>query len=293
MQNARTALVTGASTGIGAACVEYLLERGHRVFGSVRQQADADALRDRTHGKAEALLLDVTDEDAIHRAAERLTTTLGEQGLDGLVNNAGIAVAGPLEFVAIHDWRRQLEVNVIGHVAVTQAFLPLLRKARGRIVFMGSVSGRMAVPFLGPYAASKYALEAITDALRRELRPWGMHVAVIEPGVVKTPIWDKSVQAGNEFAASLPPTGRALYGDMLASMKAMISKLARRGAPPVAVAKAVAHALTSTRPKTRYVVGTDAKIQARLLPLIPDRIADALISKAMHLRGANDDSPPT
>ncbi|HEY7923524.1 MAG TPA: SDR family oxidoreductase, partial [Vicinamibacteria bacterium] len=174
----RTALVTGASSGIGAACAARLVRSGWRVLAGVRRKGDAPE-------GTEEVQLDVTDAAQIKAAAD------GVEELHALVNNAGIAIAMPLEFVPLDELRHQLEVNVVGQVAVTQAFLPVLRRARGRIVFVGSIAGRSALPFLGPYAASKHALEAIADSLRVELRPWGIHVAIVEPGSIRTPIWTR------------------------------------------------------------------------------------------------------
>ena len=201
-------VITGASTGIGAACATHLRGLGFRIFGGVRKPEDAERLRS---AGAEPLTIDVTDADSIRSAASQL----GDAPLAGLVNNAGVAVAGPVEFVPIEELRHQLEVNVIGQVAVTQAFLPALRRARGRVVNIGSIGGRVALPLLSPYAASKFALEAITDSLRRELRPWGMHVSIVEPGAVATPIWDKSRAANEEVASRMPPESLELYGKLI------------------------------------------------------------------------------
>ncbi len=176
----KTVLITGASTGIGEACALWLQDRGYRVFAGVRKSTDAEALQQKSKGHLTPVLLDVADEASIREAVQFVLTQ--EPKLEGLVNNAGIAVAGPLEFVPLQELRRVLEVNVVGQVAVTQAFLPLLREARGRVVLMSSISGRVAAPLMGPYAASKFALEAIGDALRRELAPWGIEVSIIEPG---------------------------------------------------------------------------------------------------------------
>src|SRR3954471_14417569 len=167
-------VITGASTGIGATCAAHLSSLGFRVFAGVRKPEDAERAREAGH---EPLTIDVTDPESIRSAVEQV----GDAPLSGLVNNAGIAVAGPLEFIPIDEFRRQLDVNVVGQVAVTQAFLPALRRSRGRVVFVGSIAGRSALPFLGAYAASKFAVEAVTDALRVELRPWGIDVAVVEP----------------------------------------------------------------------------------------------------------------
>ncbi len=267
-------VITGASTGIGAACATHLRGLGFRIFGGVRKPEDAERLRS---AGAEPLTIDVTDADSIRSAASQL----GDAPLAGLVNNAGVAVAGPVEFVPIEELRHQLEVNVIGQVAVTQAFLPALRRARGRVVNIGSIGGRVALPLLSPYAASKFALEAITDSLRRELRPWGMHVSIVEPGAVATPIWDKSRAANEEVASRMPPESLELYGKLIDRIRTETIGLGETGTPPIKVAEAVAHALTASRPKTRYLVGSEAKSRARAAALLPDRVFDALIARTL------------
>ncbi len=257
-------LISGASTGIGRACAEHLDSLGFTVFAGVRKQSDADSLRGAGSGRTQPLMLDVTESESI-ASAMRTVDEASPTGLAGLVNNAGISVGGPLEFVAIDEWRHQLEVNLIGQVAVTQAALPALRKARGRIVNMTSIGGRLASPFLGPYNASKYALEAVTDALRLELRQFGIKVAAVEPGAVATPIWEKGRASAEQATASMPDEAQQLYSAGIAAISKFISLGERSGVPPLEVARAVEHALTASRPKARYVVGRDAKI--RLIPL--------------------------
>ncbi|MEK7693262.1 MAG: SDR family oxidoreductase, partial [Chloroflexota bacterium] len=186
----RSVVITGASTGIGEACALHLDALGWRVFAGVRKGADGEALQRKASARLIPVRIDVTDQASIASACDAVAQELGARGLDGLVNNAGIAVAAPLEFVPIDDLRRQLEINVIGQIAVTQAFLALIRTARGRIVNIGSVSGKLATPFTGPYSASKFAMEALTDALRIELRPWKIEVSIVEPGSIATPIWE-------------------------------------------------------------------------------------------------------
>lgn len=281
--NRKSALITGSSTGIGAACAEYLDALGFTVFASVRKATDADSLRERCSDRLRPVILDVTDEPSVRRAADSVSESLGGAGLDGLVNNAGVAVAGPLEFLPLDDLRRQLEVNVVGQVAVTQAFLPLLRRAKGRIVNMGSISGRVAIPFLGPYSASKFALEALTDALRAELRPLGVQVSVVEPGAIATPIWEKSSSAAMTMTGTLPKDAQSLYGTAFAAMAKVSKRLAGQAIPPARVARVVAHALTARRPRTRYLVGRDARIQAMIWALLPDRLADLVLASAMGL----------
>jgi NAD(P)-dependent dehydrogenase (short-subunit alcohol dehydrogenase family) len=281
--SAPTVVITGASTGIGEACALHLDQLGWRVFAGVRKDADGEALRRKASARLTPVHIDVTDAASIATARETVARELGERGLHGLVNNAGIVVAAPLEFVPIDDLRRQLEVNVIGQIAVTQAFLTLIRTARGRIVNIGSVSGRLATPFTGPYSASKFAMEALTDALRIELRPWKIEVAIVEPGSIATPIWEKGMAEADLMEAKLPAEGHALYDGAIKALRAIADELAKRGIPPAAVAKAVTHALTAKKPKTRYLVGFDASIQAKLAKFAPDRVRDGLIERQLKL----------
>ena len=274
--NRGAVVITGASTGIGRACALHLDELGFQVFAGVRREADGAALRREASERLVPLFVDVTDSAAIATAAEVVAAAVGEAGLAGLVNNAGIAVAGPLEAISIEDLRRQLEVNVIGHVAVIQAFLPLLRRARGRIVNMGSISGRLTTPFTGPYCASKAALEALTAALRMELQPWGLAVSIIEPGVVATPILRKSVNAAEAAVRSLPEHVRELYRPTVATLRQKTAGLGRAATPVGVVARAVAHALTARRPRLRYVVGWDARL-VELVRSVPEWIRERLI----------------
>ncbi len=272
----KTVLITGASTGIGEACALWLQDRGYRVFAGVRKSTDAEALQQKSKGHLTPVLLDVADEASIREAVQFVLTQ--EPKLEGLVNNAGIAVAGPLEFVPLQELRRVLEVNVVGQVAVTQAFLPLLREARGRVVLMSSISGRVAAPLMGPYAASKFALEAIGDALRRELAPWGIEVSIIEPGNIQTPIWRKGIAWGEALKEQLSAEATQLYGGAIDGILRYIRGQDGRGLHPNEVARVVEQALVSARPKTRYVVGRDAKAGALLARLLPDRWVDRFIA---------------
>lgn len=214
------------------------------------------------------VVFDVTDPEAIRHAAARI----GE--LDALVDNAGIAIAAPIEFLPPEELTRQLDVNVVGQVRVLQAFLPALRRSRGRIVLMGSIAGRSALPFLGAYAMSKFALEALADALRIELAPFGMHVAIVEPGTIATPIWSKPQRA----VAELPPEAAELYGERVGKFRRLAAERASGAVPASEVAKAVEHALTAATPKARYIVGPDAKRRARVQRL-PDRLRDKLLAR--------------
>jgi NAD(P)-dependent dehydrogenase (short-subunit alcohol dehydrogenase family) len=268
-------LVTGASTGIGEATALHLRELGFEPVAGVRRDEDAERLGGQG---LRTVRLDVTDEDQIAAARE----AVGDGALAGLVNNAGVAVAAPLEFVPLDQLRRQLEVNLIGQVAVTQAFLPALRRAGGRIVNVSSIGGRVALPLLAPYNASKFALEAVSDSLRRELRTQGVDVIVIEPGGVKTPIWGKGNVLADELTARMPPEGERLYGRLIADVRRETAKIEQeRGLPPRAIAEVIGKALTADRPRTRYVVGNDAKVRAQLARLLPDRAMDRLIGRAL------------
>lgn len=278
-------VVTGASTGIGEATARRLARMGFRVFAGTRRLEDGERLRSFDPAMIEPICLDVTEAAEVSAAAAHVTGQCGDGGLAGLVNNAGIAISGPLEFLPLDELRRQLEVNVTGQLAVTQAFLPLLRRGRGRVVNMGSVSGRLAAPFLGPYAASKFALEALTDALRVELQPWGLHVAIIEPGSVATPIWDKGISTADALRVRLPAEAEALYGETMTRVRETARKVGERGIAPQAVAKAVAHALTARRPKTRYLVGRDARLQGLVARFAPDGLRDRLVTREMEVPG--------
>jgi len=267
------ALVTGASSGIGRACATHLASRGFAVLAGVRNVADAPP-------NTEPIRLDVTRAEDIAAAAERVGTSL-----HALVNNAGIAVNGPIEVVPVEDWRHQLEVNLIGQVAVTRALLPALLNARGRIVNMSSISGRNALPLLGPYAASKFALEAFNDSLRREVGPHGVKVACVEPGIILTPVWGKSRAAGEGLVDAMPADARRRYETLINALRTFAERAEREGLPPEAVAAVVGHAVTARRPRTRYVVGREARVRVALGRLLPDRAMDALIRRAITTSG--------
>jgi NAD(P)-dependent dehydrogenase (short-subunit alcohol dehydrogenase family) len=277
----RSVLVTGASTGIGRATALRLDADGWRVFAGIRDPADGESLKADASERLLPVTLDVTEPEQIAAAAE-LIERKSEGGLDGLVNNAGVAVPGPLETIPLDDLRHQLEVNLVAYVAVTQAMLPQIRRAKGRIVFLASIGGRIAFPFGGPYHASKFATEAIGDVFRQELRPWGIEVAIIEPGSIDTPIWDRGQRKAEEVEAKSPNTN-LLYGAALDKFRKVIEDTAERGIPPEKVAKAIAHALDSKRPKTRYLVGLDAQVQARLQPFIPTRLFDRIVARQLNL----------
>jgi NAD(P)-dependent dehydrogenase (short-subunit alcohol dehydrogenase family) len=276
-------LITGTSSGIGEACTHHLAGLGFNVFAGVRKQEDAERI---AGPRVEPVIVDVTDDASVSAAAEHIRAGAGNTGLAGLVNNAGIAVAGPLEFVALDEFQRQLEVNVTGVLRTTQAMIPLLRQARGRIANISSIGGRVAIPLVGPYNASKFALEGMSDALRRELRPWGIRVALIEPGAVATPIWDKGVDQAETLEREAPPEVRERYGEVMDAIRKQSEKNRTDGVPPQEVAEAVAHALTADKPKTRYLIGRDAKMRGPVAKMLPDRLMDAAIARALGQRKA-------
>ena len=276
-------VITGTSTGIGRACALRLDAAGFDVFAGVRKPEDGERLRADASERLRPLIVDVTDTDTIAAAAAEVNDAVGSRGVAGLVNNAGLSVAGPLEFLPLDELRRQLEVNLIGQVAVTQAFVSGVRAARGRIVNMTSVGGRIVNPFLAPYHASKWGLEAITDALRKELRPWGIRVIAVEPGSIDTEIWRKGTDQANEVLAGLPPEGRELYGESLPKALAFGEKLAERAIPADRVAKVVERALTARRPRARYVVGIDARALIAMNQVMPAHAYDAVEARLLKL----------
>ena len=269
-----TVVVTGASSGIGRACALKLANSGFHIFAGVRKEEDAEALMKASAGRLTPLFIDVTDADLVSAAASVVEEAAGEDGLAGLVNNAGVGAAWPLEFVPPEEFRRQFEVNVFGHLAVTQAFLPLIRAATGRIVNVGSVGGRITVPFGGTLSAPRRALVAVNDALRMELYPWGIHVALIEGGSISTRAVDKLEAAAEATLDRLPPAGRARYADAYRTAVARAVARTKAGSPPEVVAGAVLSALTDRKPKTRYPVGADARVLLAMSGLLPDRLLD-------------------
>jgi NAD(P)-dependent dehydrogenase (short-subunit alcohol dehydrogenase family) len=275
-------LVTGASTGIGRATALRLDAGGWRVFAGVRKQEDAETLRSQASERLAPVMLDVADSEAISSAAELLTAELGDAGLSGLVNNAGISLPSPLETMPIEDFRRQIEINLSAQVEVTQAMLPLIREARGRIVFISSIGGRIAFPFTGAYHAAKFGIEAVGDVFRRELRGAGISVSIVEPGSIATDIWDRGERASDDIGGRSPQRD-ALYGDAIEKYRKTVRGVADRGIPPEKAARVIEHALSARRPHTRYLVGRDAKFQARAKYLIPTRIFDRILARATGL----------
>jgi NAD(P)-dependent dehydrogenase (short-subunit alcohol dehydrogenase family) len=282
-------LVTGASSGIGRATALRLERDGHAVFAGVRKAEDAESLRrEAAHGRVEPVMLDVTEPGSIRDAREAIERSVADAGLAGLVNNAGIANAGPIEFLPVEDFQRVLDVNLTGQYAVTQAFLPLIRRGRGAIVFITSIGGLVATPFMSPYHASKFGLEAVADSLRRELLPWGVRVVIVEPGSIATPIWDKGA---DNFAAAEPkmgPEAQRMYGRQIEAMKKTIRETGERGIAPEEVAKVVSKAIASESPKARYLVGRDALVSKAASTLLGDRLFDRIMRRSMKLP---DDAP--
>ncbi len=290
---ARSVLITGSSTGIGEACAIALHDKGIRVFAGVRRQEDGERLVEKTSKALVPLLLDVTNEQAIKDATRHIAEVTGDAGLSGLVNNAGITIAFPLEFLPTEVLRKQLEVNVIGPAAVTQAMLPLIRKGRGRIVNVSSVSGLVAAPYIGASAASKHALEAMSDSLRVELRNFNIPVSLVEPADVATPIWQKSRQTADDLrsevlenvdATEVPEEVREAYARDIAAMRESTSKSEQHAIPVSRVVKAIEHALLARRPKTRYLVGGKTRAVKFILRHLPDRLRDRIVMNSLGMK---------
>ena len=280
MNTQRAFVVTGASTGIGAAAALGLAQMGSVVFAGVRNKTDGERL-ERQHPNLRPLHLDVTDSASIAACAQAVRSS--GFTLAGLVNNAGIVVAGPLEYVSEAELRSQFDVNVLGQIAVTQAFLPQLREGRGRIVFIGSVSGRITMPYIAPYSASKFALRALVDGLRFELEPDGIHVVLIEPGSVKTPIWRKGREQYQGRWNALP----ARYALAMQAVRDQSEREERSAISPERVTRAIVDALFARKPRTNYLIGASARLGATIVPLLPTRFRDAIFRKAMRLGGGN------
>jgi NAD(P)-dependent dehydrogenase (short-subunit alcohol dehydrogenase family) len=278
IMNERYAVVTGASTGMGRATALRLAADGYRVFAGVRKEADGQALVRDAAGRGDVIpvMLDVTDPGQIAAAVETVTARAGDAGLAALVNNAGVGIFGPLELAPLESIRRQFEVNVTGQIAVTQAFLPLLRKARGRIVMIGSIGDRAAMPFGEPLGASKAAIALMAEALRQELAPWDVKVILIRPASIRTEAVDKFEADAEKAIASFTDEGRALYAGTYRRMVTAALPRLRHGSSPDVVADAIAGALAARRPRTRYLVGKDSRRLAALSAVLPDRAFDAI-----------------
>lgn len=272
----RTIFITGASSGIGLASALRLSSDGFQVIAGVLPGEDITPLSEHN---ISTLPIDITNPQMVTKATETIHSAVGDAGLYGLFNNAGIVISGPLEAIPIEALHQQLDVNLIGHVRVTQHLLPMIRQARGRIVNTASILGRVAVPFSGPYSISKFALEAFTDTLRMELRQFGIHVCVIEPGTIATPLWPKAIQHTEAITSEMPFHLQQLYRDDIDTFTSTIERQQRRGISPDAVAQKVAHAFTAARPKTRYVIGSDAQFISALRQIFPDRLLDWTLNR--------------
>ena len=244
---------------------------------------DAESLCEAGSERLVPLFLDITDPEQIDAAAEMIAATVGDDGLDGLVNNAGIIVMGPVETLPIEEFRRQIEVNLIGHVAVSQELLPLIRRARGRVVFVSSIGGHISYPFGAAYHASKFGIGAVADCLRQEVRQWGIGVSVVEPGAIDTPIWDRGEKITDSLAASGSAAHSRYYADTIDRMLAFGKKMQSRARPPSAVAEVIVHALSAKHPRNRYRVGLDAHLQVRAHQLVPARAFDWLVAKTIKI----------
>jgi NAD(P)-dependent dehydrogenase (short-subunit alcohol dehydrogenase family) len=279
-------LVTGASTGIGRAAAMELARQGFTVFAGVRKAQDGFSIEadSKTVGMLSSVIIDVADTGSIAAAVKQISDSVGEEGLAGVINNAGISVVGPIEFVSLENFRRQFDVNFFGVIAVTQATLPLLRqhvarrgKGSARLVNMSSIAGRIAQPILGPYTASKFALESLTDSLRMELSPQGIQVCSVNPGAIDTPIWNKARATADAMASE--QLMREIYGPMIDGVTATAERAHASAAPVAIVATAVLSCMTAARPRTRYFVGKDAKSGAFAKRFIPDRLFDRILAR--------------
>jgi NAD(P)-dependent dehydrogenase (short-subunit alcohol dehydrogenase family) len=275
-------LVTGASSGIGQATVARLAAGGYHVYAGVRRTGDGAALQEAAPGEMTPLLLDVTDQAQVATAAQAVTGHVGAAGLAGLVNNAGVGGFSPLELTAMGDFRRLLEVNVTGQLAVTQAFLPLLRRAQGRIVMVGSIGARFTPPFTGPLAASKSALTTMAEALRQELAPWNIRVVVIEPASIRTDAVGKLRSDAAQLISQADPGQRALYEDSFQRMVTAFTALHDKGSPPDVAARAIARALAAPRPRAHYPTGKNSRRMAIMAAALPTPVLDALRRRMTH-----------
>ena len=284
-------MITGASTGIGRSAALHLAGKGLRVFAGVRRASDGEAVAaalsseaKAAGGSVEPLIIDVADGESIARATAEVGERLGGSPLRGLVNNAGIVVGGPQEYLTLEDWRRQFEVNVFGLVDTTQKLLPHLVRSRGRVVNVSSMVGRvvgMPMPLMGPYFASKFAVEGLTATLRTELRPLGVWAASVEPGNVKTAVWKKGDEQLARSRAELPAVAQERYREHRAWLERFLADGQRRGIEAIQVARAIEHALLAARPRMRYPVGPDARAVLVLRWLLPDRAFEWVLGKAL------------
>ncbi len=273
-------VITGASTGMGEHCALGLDKLGYRVFAGVRKSEDGERLKRESTGNLTPVIVDVVNESQVKEAVRTVEQALGGQLLTALWNNAGISVNAPIEFLPLNDLRRQLDVNVIGQVVATQAFLPMIRKSKGRILITGSIGGFFTTPMLTPYCMSKYAMEALADGLRRELRRFGVHVILLEPGGIQSKIWEKGIGESETFIHNAPPEMMETYGWLVNALRRVAPMMARRSKSPQEVLDCVIHALESPRPKTRYRMGANSTAQ-KIISWLPDRTQDALVARML------------
>jgi NAD(P)-dependent dehydrogenase (short-subunit alcohol dehydrogenase family) len=272
-ENRKLVVVTGASTGMGASAARELASRGFHVLAGVRRDRDADAIRSTG---IEPMILDITRSEQVEALAARVADEPGE--LHALVNNAGISVNAPVEALPLAQWRRLFEVNLFGHIAVTQALLPALLRSRGRVINISSVGGRVAMATYGAYAGTKFALEAVSDALRREVAPLGVQVVVVEPGGVRTEMGTRGVATANDLAARMSAEHRERYGSLIRAITAQMAEGTGSGVTADAAARVIAKAVVTPRPRTRYTIGRDAALITRLTRILSDRTLDRMIA---------------
>jgi NAD(P)-dependent dehydrogenase (short-subunit alcohol dehydrogenase family) len=277
-------VVTGASTGMGAASARELAGRGFHVLAGVRRESDADAIRARN---IEPVILDITRAEQVKALADRVAADPARRPLRALVNNAGIAVNAPVEVLPIDEWRRQFEVNLFGHIAVTQALMPALLANSGRVVNISSVGGKVAMPTYGAYAGTKFALEAVSDSLRRELAPLGVQVVIVEPGGVRTEMSTRGIATANDLAADMSPEHSDRYGPLIQAIIAQSTAFTKAGLPAEKAALVIARAVTDRRPHTRYTIGRDAAVLTRLVRILPDRLIDRILAANLRPHYAN------
>ncbi len=276
-------VITGASTGIGRATALFLDGKGYRVFAGVRKQKDAKDLEEAATDRLTPITIDVTKQGSIRAAKRKVEDAVGREGLVGLVNNAGVGNGGVIERMNLDELRDTLEVNVVGQVAVTQAFLPLIREGKGTIVFIGSIGGRISNPFMSPYNISKFGIEALGESLRHELGGWDIDVVVVEPGSIDTEIWGKGAETADQRMEELGADGMRLYGTKLQRFREVAKDTASRGISPDKVANVIHKAISSANPRHRYLVGVDAKIAARLKGNLPDRTFSRVVGRRLRL----------
>lgn len=268
-------LISGASTGIGRAAAVHMARKGHSVWAGVRSEKSFEDVRKMNVQGLRPVYLDVTDEKSISACVSEIKKSSGI--LHGLVNNAGIVVGGPVEAVSMDDWRYQFEVNVFGQIRVLQHTLPLLRESKGRIVNISSIAGKISSPFMGPYCASKFALEGVSDSLRREVRRHGVQVSIVEPGPIDTPIWEKSISKGLERKKKYPPEIQEAYGALIDRFNERVNQAAARSSPVAVVVQAIEHALTARQPRIRYPVGRGIKLATIISRALPDSVLDFVV----------------